>query len=154
MKFNPTKCCVMTISLATKYKVLHNYVLHDASWISSSTLRVTPQHNLLWDTHVSAVTSKTSEMLGFLRMNFMAAPQNIIELAYLALVHPQFEYVASVWSLWVLHDITKLEKLQRSARFVSRDYHHTASISNMIDELGWESLEGRRKKMNEHSNVI
>jgi len=22
------KCCVMTISLATKYKVLHNYVLH------------------------------------------------------------------------------------------------------------------------------
>ena len=30
MKFNPTKYCVMTISLATKYKILHDYVLHGA----------------------------------------------------------------------------------------------------------------------------
>ena len=26
MKFNPTKCCVMTISLASKYKLTHNYI--------------------------------------------------------------------------------------------------------------------------------
>jgi len=77
---------------------------------------------------VSAVTSKTSKTLGFLRRNFMAALQNIRELAYLALVCPQVEYVASAWSPWLLHDITKLEKLQRrSARFVSRNYHQTAS---------------------------
>ena len=29
MKFNPTKCYVMTISLATKYRITHDYVLHD-----------------------------------------------------------------------------------------------------------------------------
>jgi len=101
---------------------------------------------------VSAVTSKASKTLG----NFTAAPQNISELAYLALVHPQVEYAASAWSLWLLHDITKLEKLQqKSAIFVSRrNYHQTASVSNMIDKLGWESLESRKKKMNDSSDVI
>ena len=29
MKFNDTKCYVMTISLATKYKVFYNYILHN-----------------------------------------------------------------------------------------------------------------------------
>jgi len=57
---------------------------------------------------VFAVISKASRTLGFLRRNFMAAPQNIRELAYLALVHPQVEYAASAWSPWLLHDITKL----------------------------------------------
>ena len=27
MKFNPTKCCVMITSLATKYKAVHDHVL-------------------------------------------------------------------------------------------------------------------------------
>jgi len=65
---NPTKCCVMTISLATKYKVLHNYVLHGALLPAVDQFKylgVTLQHNLHWDTHVSAVTSKASITLGF-----------------------------------------------------------------------------------------
>jgi len=101
MKFNPTKCCVMTISLATKYKVLHDYVLHDAPLPVVNQFKylgVTLQYNLQWDTHVSAVTSKASKTSGFLRRNFKAAPQNIRELAYFALVRSQVEYAASAWS--------------------------------------------------------
>ena len=101
----------MTISLATKYKVLHDYVLHGVPLPVVNQFKylgVTLQHNLQWVTHVSAITSKASKTL---RRNFTAAPQNIRELAYLSLVHPQVEYAASAWSLWLLHDITKLEKL-------------------------------------------
>jgi len=94
---------------------------------------------------VSAVTSKASKTLGFLRKNFMAAPQNIRELAYLALVRPQVECAASAWSLWLLHDITELEKVQqRSARFLSRNYHQTARVSNMIRDGNLWKVEGRR----------
>jgi len=78
----------------------------------------------------------------------MAAPQNIRELAYLSLV----EYAASAWSPWLLHDITKLYR-KTTMKKCNRNYHQTASVSNMIDELGWESLESRRKKMNESSDV-
>jgi len=61
MKFNPFKCCVMTISLATKYKVFHNYVLYGTPLPVVNQFKylgVTLQHNLYWDTHVSTVTSK------------------------------------------------------------------------------------------------
>ena len=76
------------------------------------------------------------------------APQKIRELAYCTMIHPQVEYAASVWSPWLLQDIYRLERLQRrSARFVSRNYQQTASVSNMIKTLGWESLEDRRKKL-------
>jgi len=74
--------------------------------------------------------------------------RTIRELAYFALVHSQVKYAASAWSPWLLQDITKLEGLQcRGARFVSRNYQQTASVSNMIKELGWESLESRRIKL-------
>jgi len=150
MKFNSTKCCIMTISLAIKYKVLHDYILHDTPLSVVNQLRylgVTLQNNLKWDLHVSAVTSKASQTLGFLRRNFKTNPQTIRELA---LVRSQVEYAyaASACSPWLLQDTTKLEELQcRDARFVSRNYQQTTSVSNMIKELGWESLESKRKKL-------
>jgi len=55
---------------------------------------------------------KLVKPLVFLKRNFTTAPQNIRELAYLELVCPQVEYAPSAWSPWLLHDITKLEKLQ------------------------------------------
>ena len=56
MKFNPNKCCVMTtISLATKYKILHDYILHDTLLPVVNQLKyvVILQNNLKWDKHVS-----------------------------------------------------------------------------------------------------
>ena len=150
MKFNPTKCCVMTVSLATKHKILHSYVLHETPLLVVDKLKylgVILQNNLKWDYHVSAIISKASQTLGFLRRNFKTAPQNIRELAYCALVRPQVEYAASAWSPWLYRDIIRLEGLQRrGARFVSRNYQRMASVSNMIGSLGWETLEDRRKK--------
>jgi len=94
---------------------------------------------------VSAVTSKASKTLAFLR-SFMAAPQNIRELAYFALVRPKVEYAASAWSLWLLHDTTKLKKTTiKKCKIWNSDYHQTAIAlaSNMNDELRW-GVEGRR----------
>jgi len=76
MKFNSTKCYVMTISLATKYKVLHDYILHDTPLPVVNKLMylgVTLQSNLKWDMHVSAAISKASQTFEFLRRNFKTA---------------------------------------------------------------------------------
>ena len=48
---------VMTVSLATHYKVLHDYDLHDIPLPVVNQFKylgVTLQHNLNWDIHVSA----------------------------------------------------------------------------------------------------
>ena len=44
-------------------------------------------------------------------------------------------------------DIATLERVQRkAARFCSKNYSPTASVTDMIKDLEWESLEIRRKK--------
>ena len=66
----------MTISLATKYKVLHDYILHDTPLPVVNKLMylgVTLQSNLKWDMHVSAAISKASQTFEFLRRNFKTA---------------------------------------------------------------------------------
>ena len=36
---------------------------------------------------------------------------------------------------------------RRAARYVTNQHHNTSSITAMLDELGWETLECRRKKL-------
>ena len=44
-------------------------------------------------------------------------------------------------------DIVKVESVQRkAARFCIQNYQQTASVTDMIKELGWDSLESRSKK--------
>jgi len=42
----------------------------------------------------------------------------------------------------------KLENIQRrSARFVKGDYHTTTSVTQMLQELGWQDLQSRRRDL-------
>ena len=55
------------------------------------------------------------------------------------------EYSATVWSPYTVQDITKLEKVQcRAARYIFNDYSSFHSVSAMLNQLNWPSLETRR----------
>ena len=55
------------------------------------------------------------------------------------------DLILSMHQLSGIHT-NKLEKVQRrAARFVRRDYQRTTSASQLISELGWQSLAERRK---------
>ena len=44
--------------------------------------------------------------------------------------------------------VSKIEMVQRrAARFVLRNYNRTSSVSDMLDQLGWKSLQSRRESM-------
>ena len=36
---------------------------------------------------------------------------------------------------------------RRAARFVAKSYDRTASVGEILDQLGWKSLQSRRKEM-------
>ena len=71
------------------------------------------------------------------------------ESAYISLVHSTLEYAASVWDPHLAKDINKLENIQRrSARFVNKgDYPTTSSVTQMLQELGWQDLQSRRRDL-------
>ena len=61
------------------------------------------------------------------------------------MVRPTLEYASTVWDPFTQRNIKKVEAVQRrAARFAFSDYRHTSSPSQMIEDLGWQSMQNRR----------
>ena len=68
--------------------------------------------------------------------------------AYTTLVRPQLEYAASIWDPYTAVNQNKLEMIQRlAARFCCNNYARKASVTLMLEELGWRSLLQRRANL-------
>ena len=95
--------------------------------------------------HVSEISSKATETLGFLRRNLAFARRSTKEVAYKTLVWPKLEYAAPTWSPHSKLQINQIEKVQRTAaRWTCRSWRNTSSVGEMLDEFEWPSLEAWR----------
>ena len=75
-----------------------------------------------------------------------AASKVTRELAYNTFVRPHLEYASVVWSPWQSYVEETLEKVQRqAARYVCNKYG-IISVTNLINDLKWDTLKVRRIK--------
>ena len=148
MEFHPQKCQVLRITRKAK-PITANYDLlgHQLELVKSAKyLGVTIQSNLNWNIHINDITSKGNNTLSFLRRNLKINSVPLKECAYKTLVRPLVEYSSTVWDPYTQNNIWNLEMVQRrSARYVLNQYHTTASVTTMINQLNWESLQRRRE---------
>ena len=147
MEFNPSKCQVIRVTtsrtpLQTQY-ILHGQVLEVVD--CARYLGVDISNNLTWNTHVNRVTANAGRSLGFIRRNIKTRNPKVRELAYQTLVRPQLEYSSSVWDPHGKENINKLEMVQRrAARWTLSDYSRSTSVSSLLCQLNWQTLEKRR----------
>ena len=147
MHFNPIKCYVMRYSrvktpIGTPY-TLCNHVLEVHT--TNPYLGVLLSDDGKWGPHINAICNKANSTLGFLRRNLYNCPQQLKDTAYKALVRSKLEYASSVWSPHLAKDIKLLERIQhRAARFVCRNYDWNNSVTDMLKNLKWDTLEQRR----------
>ena len=88
-----------------------------------------------------SIVRKANSSIGFLRRNLQIHQPN----AYKTRVRPQIEYASTVWDTFTQENKNKIEMGQRrTARFACNNYRREASVTNMLDELGWRSLKKRR----------
>ena len=67
------------------------------------------------------------------------------ETAYNTLVRPQLEYAAPIWDPYTKEKTNQLEKIQRrAARWTTSNYDYRSSVTAMLDQPGWRTLEQRR----------
>ena len=147
MEFNPSKCQVLHISrfrspIKSKY-YRHGQELEPVD--SAKYLGMNIGADLSWNSHIIKITSTANRTLGFVKRNVKTKNKEIKTLAYNSLVRPQVECAFSVWSPCTKENIEKIEMVQRrAARWVTNDYSPYSSVSNMLSNLGWRSLENRR----------
>ena len=159
MEFHPDKCQVLTIP-ASSHPIVHSYHLHNTCLQrppdnTIKYLGVTIQSDLKWTQHIRNITAKASRTLGVIRRNVRVPDRDIRERAYKSLVRPQVEFASSLWDpprnqgqsstrqSVLSHQVEMVQR--RSARYVCNRYHNTSSVTNMLDELAWPTLESRRK---------
>ena len=109
-------------------------------------LGVTIHKHLSWTPHITSVVAKASRTLNFLKRNLSNTSRQVKESAYLTMVRPQLEYASDVWDPYHVEDIVELEKVQRrAARWVMNDYGRYSSVTSMLEQLSWPTLQFRRK---------
>ena len=82
-------------------------------------------------------------------------PPSIKAKAYTTMVHPTLEYASIIWDPAQAYLVDNIERVQnQAARFTLNKLHYDpmyreASVTEMKKELGWPTLQQRRK----HSKV-
>ena len=102
-----------------------------------------------WNTHVFNIAAKSNRSLGLVKRSLHMCKTDAKFLAYASFVRSHLEYAWSSWDPYTEWNKHKLESVQhRAARFVARNYDCSKPGKAIVQELGWETLEQRRK---EHS---
>ena len=148
MKFNAKKCNIMRVSRSRKplqhFYSLGNEILQEVS--DAKYLGIQIDNKLDWNKHISTVAARGQSKLAFLNRNLKGCPKKLRDTAYISLIRPALEYSCSVWHPHKKSNKDKIEKVQRrAARFVSINFRRKASVSEMLHELGWQSLDDRRQ---------
>ena len=150
MLFHPDKCNSMQVTRSTN-PLTFKYSLKGKDLEAVNTakyLGVDLSNNLSWNSHIDRTAKKANSMLGFLRRNLCINNSDTKTAAYKTLVQPNLEYCASVWSPYTATGKQKIEMVQRrAARYATNCYHNTSSVTDMLQDLEWESLESRRVKI-------
>ena len=147
MSFNAAKCQVLQVTnkrkpISASYKI-HGHTLEVVS--SAKYLGVHLDSRLSFNTHVDNIAKKAKSTRAFLSRNISHCSPKVKEAAYTTFIRPTVEYASSAWDTHTQRNTKKIEQIQRSsARFVTNDYNRTSSVSAMIQDLNWTSLQDRR----------
>ena len=151
MRFNATKCYIMTISKKPSSSFmyqLNNTILQNVS--TNPYLGILFSSDMKWNTHINNITKKASSTLGFIKRNLRRCPTSCKKTAYLALVRPLLEYGAIIWDPYQKQEIDQMERIQRKAvRFISRDFRSNTPgfVTGLLKKHNLPTLQERRQDL-------
>ena len=101
--------------------------------------------SLSWNSHINRIVSSANRTLNFVRRNIKTKIPKVRETAYNSLVRPQLEYASAVWDPNHKKRISQIEQVQRrAARWTVGNFDQRASVTQIVQNLGWRTLEQRR----------
>ena len=146
--FNPNKTEVITFSAKTK-KPYHPPLLFTGiplKEVSHHThLGLTFLSDLTWTNHIKSVVRKASKRVGIMkRLKYTLSRTTLMRL-YTTLVRPILEYGCEIFDACSQSDSQLMESVQYDAARVCTGAIWNTNRISILHELGWETLETRRK---------
>ena len=135
MKFNPTKCVILTVtnktcSIHSQYSLYGQTLQHVSE---AKYLGLTLDANLNFNKHIDNICKKANATWGFIRRNTHYCQRYVKVDAYNTYVRPILAFVRSPHTA---NNINKLESVQRrAASYVMSDYNRYNSVNNMLSIL-------------------
>ena len=113
LRVNVSKCSVLHLGL---HNPLFTYTLNAKPLPMANCVRdlgVTYDNKLRFDDYIHKIVSKASQMVNLIYRTFVSKNTDLLCRAFKTYVRPILEYCTPVWSPYLLHDINKIENVQR-----------------------------------------
>ena len=146
MTFNPTKCEFIHVNVShKKHPRICDYYIQDHPVTHAKYLGVTIDEHLSFNELVNRIAHKANTVKAFLQRNITSRPFQVKENCYRIMVRPIMEYAGTSGHPIQKKNIQILEAVQRrAARFVKNNYSNFSSVTDMMRDLEWPTLEERR----------
>ena len=150
MEFAADKCKVLRVTRKLKRNIIfrshkiNKFTLESVS--SAKYLGVTFDSKLSFKEHIQDIIKKANSTRQFLQRVLYRCDSNTKATCYKTYVRPFLEYASTSWDPHKGNDsnIKSLESVQnKAARYVNSDWRRTSSVSKMVSDLNWESLQER-----------
>ena len=108
-------------------------------------LGLTLSSNGKWQVHVNNLTKSASKILGIMRNLKFKLKRDSLNQIYISFLRPILEYSSVAWDNCTEREKESLEKIQIKAARIVTGLTRSASLTNIYREIGWLSLDNRRK---------
>ena len=147
--FNPAKTISMIVTRKSVRAghpdlIMNNTVITESS--SHTHLGLTFSQTGTWDEHIRTITDKAWTRLNLLRSLKFRINRKSLEKVYISFIRPLIEYSDSVWDNVSSESKKALEAVHNEAARIITGATKLCSIEKMLADLGWESLQTRRRK--------
>ena len=146
--FNASKTVYMIISNKSRAPRYPDLFLHGEKLTkvtSHKHLGVTLTSNMTWNLHIDAALKKAASRLSNIRKIRFIITRKARETLYRSLVLPLLEYGSVLFDGCTLYLKQRLESFHRQAAIVCTCAFRNTSYDKLLTELGWSSLDERRK---------
>jgi hypothetical protein len=109
-------------------------------------LGVALDHHFTMAPHIENINNKCHGLLGILRRAYPYLPQELLKLAYVALIHSHMEYASSLLEPVAESHLNKFDVIQKIASRKITGSSSQAHSTPLLAALGLESLPSRREK--------
>ena len=109
-------------------------------------LGVLIDEKLSWDLHVDKTCKKVGSSIAVMKRIKPFVPNSTLQTIYKAMIQPYFDYCSPLWGNCSAYLKEKLQRFQNRAGRIISGANYEINSADVLECLGWQTLEERRKR--------